>query len=76
MRVVGQRREPALVAQASGTLLTASARFGETLSAFATDTFIPKGLFRFRSAEAANQHQLDCIAKGLARRALKAAESR
>ena len=72
MKRVGRRLDVALAAQADGELLRAGARFSEALAAMGTQTFIVKGLYRFKSQEAANQHQLECIARGLAARAIRA----
>ena len=68
MKTVGGRLQPALAFEAQGELLAAGARFSESLAAMGTQTFIPKGLYRFSSLEAANRHQFDCIANGLAAR--------
>lgn len=65
MRQVGVRREPEIVAQASGLLLKQGARFSETLSRLAPSTFVPKGVYRFRSHEEANRHEQDCLARGM-----------
>lgn len=65
MRRVGVRREPEIVAQASGLLLEQGARFNETLSRLAPSTFVPKGVYRFRSHEEANRHEQDCLARGM-----------
>lgn len=69
MRVVGHRREPGLERLASAILLAQGARFGESLAAMGCDSFIPKGIYRFAGHAAANEHQLGCIARGLAARA-------
>ena len=71
MRQVGARREPAVAERASGLLLAEGARFNETLARVAPSTFFPKGVYRYRSHEAANQHALDCLARGMGRLALK-----
>lgn len=65
MRQVGSRREPEIVAQASGLLLKQGARFSETLSRLAPSTFVPKGVYRFRSHEEANRHEQDCLVRGM-----------
>ncbi len=65
MRQVGVRREPEIVAQASGLLLAQGARFNETLSRLAPSTFVAKGVYRFRSHEEANRHEQDCLARGM-----------
>ena len=71
MKRLGRRLEAPLVSQPSGELLKAGVRFSEALAAMGTQTFIAKGLYHFASHEAANQHQLDCIARGLAARAMR-----
>ena len=65
MRQVGSRREPEMVEQASGLLLAEGARFNEALSRLAPTTFIPKGIYRFRSHDDANRQQLDCLVRGM-----------
>lgn len=65
MRQVGFRREPELVARATGLLLEEGARFSESISRLSPSTFIPKGIYRFRSHEAANRHELDCLTRGM-----------
>jgi hypothetical protein len=53
------------VEQASGLLLAEGARFNEALSRLARTTFVPKGLYRFRSHDEANRHELDCLVRGM-----------
>ena len=65
MRQVGSRREPEMVERASGLLLAEGARFNEALSRLAPTTFIPKGIYRFRSHDDANRQQLDCLVRGM-----------
>jgi len=65
MRKVGARGEPQITEFASGDALAAGARFSESLSRIAPSTFIPKGVYRFKSHEAANKHQQDCLARGM-----------
>jgi hypothetical protein len=65
MRKVGDRREPQITELATGEALSAGARFSESISRLAPSTFIPKGVYRFKSHEAANQHQQDCLARGM-----------
>lgn len=65
MRKVGYRREPQITELATGEALSAGARFSESISRLAPSTFIPKGVYRFKSHEAANQHQQDCLARGM-----------
>ena len=65
MRQVGLRREPVLVERASGLLLAEGARFNEAISRLAPTTFVPKGVYRFKSHDEANRHELDCLARGM-----------
>ena len=65
MRQVGSRLEPELVERSSGLLLAEGARFNEAVSRLASTTFMPKGVYRFRSHDEANRQQLDCLALGM-----------
>ena len=51
--------------RASGEALAAGARFSEAVAHLAKTTFIPKGVYRFKTHEAANKHQQDCVALGM-----------
>ena len=66
MKQIGNRRAPEITAQASGTALIAGALFSESIARLAPSTFIPKGIYRYKTHEAANQHQLECLARGMA----------
>lgn len=66
MRQVGVRGERILVAQASGVLLAEGARFSESVSRLAPTTFVPKGVYRFRTHDEADRQRLDCLARGMA----------
>jgi hypothetical protein len=65
MRQVGSRRERGIALNASGSLLTEGARFNEAVSRLSQSTFVPKGIYRFRSHEAANQHAENCLVRGM-----------
>jgi hypothetical protein len=65
MKQVGSRQERGLVMQASGALLAEGARFCESLSHLAPTTFVPKGVYRFRTHQEANQHAQDCLTVGM-----------
>ncbi len=73
MITVGHRRERPLARQGDGPLLAEGARFSETIAHLAKSTFIPKGVYRFRSHMDANQQQADCLAKGMGRLAAERA---
>ena len=74
MKTIGSRRQPEITLHASGEALAAAARFSESIAHLAKSTFIPKGVYRFKSHEAANKHQQDCLARGMG--LLAAARSR
>jgi hypothetical protein len=65
MRQVGSRREREIALEASGELLIEGALFNEALSQLSPSTFVPKGVYRFRSHEAANRHAEDCLVRGM-----------
>ncbi|MDP9082779.1 MAG: hypothetical protein M3N50_03315 [Pseudomonadota bacterium] len=67
MRQVGTKRQRALQVAASGVLLAEGARFNEAISRLSQSTFVPKGIYRFRSHEAANAHAEDCLVEGMGR---------
>lgn len=74
MKTIGLRRQPEMPGHASGEALATGARFSESIAHLAKSTFIPKGIYRFKSHEAANKHQQDCLARGMG--LLAAARSR
>ena len=65
-------------ADASGVLLAEGARFNDEMRRLPTGntTFIPKGVYRFMTHAEANQHQLDCLVKGMAQVARERAYGR
>jgi hypothetical protein len=65
MRQVGLRRERGVAFNASGNLLKEGACFNEALSRLSQSTFVPKGIYRFGSHEAANLHAESCLARGM-----------
>ncbi len=67
MRQVGSKRERNLAMTASGVLLAEGARFNESISRLSQTTFVPKGIYRFPSHEAANRHAEDCLVRGMGR---------
>jgi hypothetical protein len=70
MRQVGSKRERTLAKKASGILLVEGARFNEAISRLSPTTFVPKGIYRFRSHDAANRHAEDCLVRGMGRLAV------
>jgi hypothetical protein len=67
MRQVGSKRERPLAVNASGALLAEGARFNDAISRLSPSTFVPKGVYRFRSHDAANRHAEDCLVLGMGR---------
>jgi hypothetical protein len=72
MRTIGYRKERPISFSASAALLAEGARFNDEIHRLPTgkSTFIPKGVFRFKSHEDANRHQMDCLVGGMAASAL------
>lgn len=68
MRVVGSRKKREITLRASGEALAEGARFIEELSRLpgAGSTFIPKGVYRFRTHDEADRQRRECLADGMA----------
>lgn len=66
MKVIGHRQLPPLTQQASGAQLADGARFNETLAHLSPLLGIAKGVYRYPTHEAANQHWLECVARNVA----------
>jgi hypothetical protein len=73
MRTIGRRKEHPITFSASAALLAEGARFNDEIHRLPTGstTHIPKGLYRFKTFDEANQHQQDCLIAGMARVALE-----
>ncbi len=73
MRTVGRRKERPISFSASAALLVEGARFNEEIHRLPTgdSSFIPKGVFHFKTHAAANQHQLDCLVDSMTKIALE-----
>jgi hypothetical protein len=69
LRIVGHRKERSIGSEALGSELAKGARFNDEIHRLPTGntTFIPKGVYRFMTHAEANQHQLDCLAIGMAK---------
>ncbi len=61
MKIIGHRQPPPLTYQASGAQLAEGARFNETLAHLSPLLGIVKGVYRYPTHEAANQHWLACV---------------
>ena len=73
MRTVGHRKERPMSFSASAFLLAEGARFNDEIHRLPTGaaSFIPKGVFRFKTHDEANRHQIDCLVKGMVETALE-----
>jgi hypothetical protein len=71
MKIIGHRQPPPLRHQAAGAQLAEGARFNETLAALSPMLGIVKGVYRYPTHEAANQHWLECVARNVANSYLK-----
>ena len=73
MRTVGHRKYPPIAFSASAVLLAEGARFNEETHRLPTGdtTFIPKGVYRFKTLEEADRHDLDCVVAGMVQIALR-----
>lgn len=73
MRAVGRRKERPISYWPSGELLAEGARFNDAIHRLPTGntTFVPKGVYRFKTHEEANRHEAACLATGMARIALE-----
>lgn len=71
MRTVGRRKEPEITFAASAELLVEGAKFNDEIHRLPTGgkTFVKKGVYRFKTFEEANRHDLDCIVAGMAQAA-------
>lgn len=73
MRIVGRRKEYPITFSASAALLMEGARFNDEIHCLpsGSTTHIPKGLYRFKSFEEANNHQQDYLVAGMVRIAME-----
>lgn len=68
MRTVG-RRQPSMISfAASASRLAEGARFNDEIHRLpsGSDSFMPKGVYRFKTHAEANQHQMECVVRGMA----------
>jgi hypothetical protein len=72
MRIIGHRKERPISFSASADLLLEGARFNDEIHCLPTGsrTFIPKGIFHFKTHEEANRQQYDCLIKSMAQTAM------
>ncbi|MCL2160270.1 MAG: hypothetical protein FWH56_00050 [Betaproteobacteria bacterium] len=69
MRIIGRRTQRPISFEACAVALIEGARFNDEIHRLPTgnNTFIPKGVYRFESHDAANCHQQDCLIAGMAK---------
>jgi len=69
MRTVGNRKPRPLSFVGSGALLLEGSRFNDDLLRLPGGgrTFVRKGLYRFKTHDDADRHNLDCIAARMAK---------
>ncbi len=69
-RIVGNRVQRPLSRLPSAEALEAGARFSAEMAALGrASTFIPKGVYRFRTHAEAEEHRIASLARGMAARA-------
>ncbi len=66
---VGKRKERNISLHASGEAFTEGARFNESLQSLptGTQTFIPKGVYHFKTNQEADSHRETCLIQGMVR---------
>ena len=69
MRTIGHRKERPVTFSASAELLSEGARFNDEIHRLPTgkNSFMPKGVFLFKSHEEANRQQMNALISGMAR---------
>jgi hypothetical protein len=69
MKTVGTRKEHPIVFSASATLLAEGARFNDEMHRLPTGntTSFPKGVYRYKTHEEADQHWIECLVRGMAK---------
>ena len=68
MKHIGSKREPTITAEVNGAALASSVAFSASMVALSGGkVMFPKGLYRYKTHEAANEHQASCLAAGMAR---------
>jgi len=76
MRVIGHRSEPAIDPQAAAQPLQAAARFSADLSQLARVGLMPKGVYRYSTHAAADEHRRAWLARNMAELARQRASRR
>ncbi len=70
MRTVGHRKSRPVAFSGCGTSLAEGARFNDDMHRLSggSRTFVRKGVYRFKTHDDANRHDLACIVAGMVRR--------
>ena len=73
MRTIGRRQPHPITFSASASLLAEGARFNDEIHRLPTGnrTFIPKGVYRFKTFEDANRLDLDSVVASMTQTALE-----
>lgn len=68
MKIVGDRKLPEISVNASGDLLRRGCEVNDALHSLPTGntTYFPKGVYRYKNHEEANQHWESCLVEGMA----------
>jgi len=70
MRIVGERVQRPISLRPSAERLEAGMQFVAEMAALGNaSTFIPKGVYRFRTHAEAEEQRISCLARGMAARA-------
>jgi len=69
MKIIGKRKSRSVTKNASGELLIQGALFNDEMHRLPTgsSTGFPKGIYRYKTHEAANAHWELCLAEGIAK---------
>jgi hypothetical protein len=65
---VGKRKEKTISWHASAEAFTEGVQFNESLQSLPSggDTFIPKGVYFFKTHQEADKHRNECLIRGIA----------
>ena len=68
VKKVGKRREKTISWHASAESFIEGVKFNESLQSLPSggDTFIPKGVYFFKTHQEADKHRNECLARGMA----------
>jgi hypothetical protein len=72
MRIVGNRVERPLALRPTSELFAEGLRFIAAAALGESSTYIPKGVYRFRTHAQAEEQRLACLARGIAVRSAAA----